>query len=139
MFPYAQKLKEKFQLEEEGTRNIFLWDFRSHYCSRLHKKFPSVITNILLQLVRDIINGVCYQLYEKRLEQQKKSSKCLCLRCGRKLQTGTIIKSVFDYRFKSNEHTHISLFVTEIFCFFSDLSPGFRSRGTKKNKGGNIF
>jgi len=24
-----------------------------------------------LQLVRDIINGVCYQRYEKRLEQQK--------------------------------------------------------------------
>jgi len=37
MFPYAYKLKNKFQLEEEGTRNIFLWDFRSHYSSRLHK------------------------------------------------------------------------------------------------------
>jgi len=30
------------------------------------------MTNALLQsLVRDIINEVCYQLYEKRLEQQK--------------------------------------------------------------------
>jgi len=26
---------------------------------------------VLLQLVRDIINEVCYQRYEKRLEQQK--------------------------------------------------------------------
>jgi len=33
-------------------------------------KFPSLITIVLLQLVRDIINGVCYQCYEKRLEQQ---------------------------------------------------------------------
>jgi len=29
------------------------------------------MTNALIQLVRDIINGVCYQRYEKRLEQQK--------------------------------------------------------------------
>ena len=34
-------------------------------------KFPSLIKNVLLQLVRDIINGVCYQRYEKRLEQPK--------------------------------------------------------------------
>ena len=34
-------------------------------------KFPSLITNIFLQLVRDVINGGCYQRYEKRLEQQK--------------------------------------------------------------------
>jgi len=34
-------------------------------------KFPSLITNVLVQLVKDIINGVCYQRYEKRLEQQK--------------------------------------------------------------------
>ena len=34
-------------------------------------KCPSLITNILLQLVRDVINGICYQHYEKRLEQQK--------------------------------------------------------------------
>jgi len=34
-------------------------------------KCPSLITNVLLQLVRDIINGVCYQRYEKCLEQQK--------------------------------------------------------------------
>jgi len=29
------------------------------------------MTNALLQLVRDIINGVCCHRYEKRLEQQK--------------------------------------------------------------------
>jgi len=36
MFPYyyAFKLKNKFQLEEEGIRNIFLWDFC--YRARLH-------------------------------------------------------------------------------------------------------
>jgi len=43
-----------------------------------------------LKLLRDIINGVCYQHYEKRLEQQRRSSKCLCLRCRRKYQRGTI-------------------------------------------------
>jgi len=35
MFPYAFKLNNKFQLEEEGIGNIFLWDFC--YRSRLHK------------------------------------------------------------------------------------------------------
>jgi len=34
-------------------------------------KFPSLITNVILQLGRCIINGVCYQRYEKRLEKQK--------------------------------------------------------------------
>jgi len=34
-------------------------------------KFYSLITNVFLQLVKDITNGVCYQRYEKRLEQQK--------------------------------------------------------------------
>jgi len=29
-------------------------------------KFPSLITNVLLQLVRDIINGDCYQRYEQQ-------------------------------------------------------------------------
>jgi len=37
MFPYTYELKNKFQLEEEGIGNIFLWDFRSRYSSRLHK------------------------------------------------------------------------------------------------------
>jgi len=34
-------------------------------------KCPRLMTNALLQLVRDIINGVCYQRYEKRLEKRK--------------------------------------------------------------------
>jgi len=34
-------------------------------------KFPSVLTNAFLQLVRDIINRVCYQRCEQRLEQQE--------------------------------------------------------------------
>jgi len=29
-----------------------------------YTKFPSVITNVLLQLVKYIINGVCCQRYE---------------------------------------------------------------------------
>jgi len=33
----AYKLKNKFQLGEEGIRYIILWDFRSRYSSRLHK------------------------------------------------------------------------------------------------------
>jgi len=55
------------------------------------------------------MNGVCYQRYEKRLEQQKRYSHWLCLHCRRKFEIGTTIKSVFDYRFKSNNHTHIFL------------------------------
>ena len=34
-------------------------------------KFSSLIRNVFLQLVRDVVNGECYQLYEKRLEQKK--------------------------------------------------------------------
>jgi len=34
-------------------------------------KFSRLITNVLLHLVSDSINGVRYQRYEKRLEQQK--------------------------------------------------------------------
>ena len=70
MFPYAYKLKNKFQLEEEGIRNIFcgiLDPATVQDCT----KYPSVITNEHLQLLRDIIDGVCYQRYEKRLEQKK--------------------------------------------------------------------
>jgi len=46
-------------------------------------KFSSLIKNGLLQLVRDIINGVCYQRYEKRLEQQKGRPN-VNFRCRRK-------------------------------------------------------
>jgi len=37
MFLYAYKIKNKFQLGEEGIRNIFLWDLKSHYSSIFHK------------------------------------------------------------------------------------------------------
>jgi len=30
----------------------------------------------------------------------------------------TIVKSLFDYCFNSNEHTHMFMFVTQAFCFF---------------------
>ena len=99
MFSYAYKLKNEFQLEEEGIRNIFC-GILDHATVQDCTKFPSAITNVLLPLLRDIINGICYQRYEKRLEQRKRSFKCLYLRCRRKFQRGTIIKSVFDYRFK---------------------------------------
>jgi len=45
----------------------------------------------------------------------KRSSKCLCLRYRRKFGRG---KSVFDYRFYSNKHTHMFLFVTQAFWVF---------------------
>jgi len=34
-------------------------------------KFGSLIANVLLQLVRDIINGVCYQRYENVLSNKR--------------------------------------------------------------------
>ena len=34
-------------------------------------KFPSLMTNVLLQLMRDIINGVRYQRYENVLSNRK--------------------------------------------------------------------
>jgi len=36
----------------------------------------------------------------------------------KKIETGTIIKSVFDYRFNSTHHTHMFLFVTQAFWVF---------------------
>ena len=70
MFSSAYKLKNKFQTEEEGIGSIFLWVFRSRSSSRLHK-ISWLNKDVLLQLVKNIINRVCYQRYEKRLEQQK--------------------------------------------------------------------
>jgi len=70
--PNAYKVKNKFQLEQEGTGII------QYFCGILDPaavqdctKFQSLLTYVLLQLVRDIINGACYQRYEKRLEQKK--------------------------------------------------------------------
>jgi len=49
-----------------------------HFCGILDStavqdctKFPSLITNVLLQLVRDIINGEFYQRYENVLSNKK--------------------------------------------------------------------
>jgi len=69
--------------------------------------------------VRDIINGVCYQRYEKRLEQQQKCcpNVNVCV-ADENLEKEIKLKSVFDYRFNSNKHTHIFLFVTQTFWVF---------------------
>jgi len=69
-YPNVCKVKNKFQLEEEGTGIIFLRDL---YPAAVQDctKFRILITNVLLQLARDVINGSCYQRYEKRLEQLK--------------------------------------------------------------------
>ena len=63
-------------------------------------KFPSLITNVL-QLVRYIINGVCYQRYEKHLEQQK-GRQMLMFSLQKKIgkRNYCIIKSVIDYCLK---------------------------------------
>jgi len=81
--------------------------------------------------VRDVIYGVCYQRYEKRLEQESGRSNFNVLRYRRKFGRGTISKSVFDYRFNLKKRTHMFLFVTQaswIFilriCFFC-VESGF--------------
>jgi len=38
---------------------------------KIAQKFLVYITNALLQSLKDIVNGICYQRYEKHLEQQK--------------------------------------------------------------------
>ena len=107
---------------------------------QVRTKFPSLITNVILQFVKDIINGVRYQRCEKRLEQHKRSSKCSCLRCRRKFERGTIIKSVFDF-IVSNKIRTLIFFVRNInfLGFYSSPSPGFRSRGDQNLQGGATF
>jgi len=73
-------------------------------------KFPSLITNVLLQLVRDIIKGVCYQRNEKHIEQQKGRQMwkfSLQKKIGKR--NYCIIKSVIDYCLKLNMHTRRGL------------------------------
>jgi len=88
-------------------------------------KFPSLITNVLLQLVRDIINGVCYQRYEKHLEQQK-GRRMLMFSLQKKIgkRKYCIIKSVIDYCLKSNMHTRRGLTIR-----LKKLKPNFLSLG----------
>jgi len=95
MFPCAYKLKNKFQLEEVGVEMIFLYQFRSR-CSWRFTKCPSLITKVLLQVVRDIIDRMCYQRYEKCLEQQKGRPNCNV--CAAKENVEEELP-VFDYRF----------------------------------------
>jgi len=64
MFPYAYKLINKFQ-SEEGIEVILLCDFRPATIQDRTK------SNVLLQLGRDIVNGVCYQRYENVLCNRK--------------------------------------------------------------------
>jgi len=109
-FDVSPCIQLKKQISIRGRRH---WDYT--FCGILdpvaiqdYTKFPSLITNVLLQLVRDVSNGVCYQRYEKRFEQQK---------CSPDIK-GTILTSAFDYRFSSNKHTHMFLFVTQVFWVF---------------------
>jgi len=71
MFLYVYKLKNKFQFEEGGIVIVFFCWILDPAAVEDCTKFPSLITNVLLKLVRDITNGICYQRHEKRLEQQK--------------------------------------------------------------------
>jgi len=70
-FDVFLRIQIKKQISIRGRRN---WGYipcgildpaAVHDCT----KFPSLLANVLLQLVEDIISGVCYQRYEKRLEQ----------------------------------------------------------------------
>ena len=53
------KPKKQIQFEEEGIAIMFLWTLDPGAVEDC-KKFVS-ITSVLLQLVRDVISGVCYQ------------------------------------------------------------------------------
>jgi len=67
----------------------------------------------------NIINGVCYQHYEKSLVlRNKKVVQMLMFALQKKFGRGTIIKSVFDYRFNSNKHTHVSVRNTSFLGFY---------------------
>ena len=64
---HAKKF-QKIKLQEEDIEIIFFVGFQIPLQFKVQH---SLLTNILLQLVRDIINGICCQGYEKHLEQQK--------------------------------------------------------------------
>ena len=65
MFRYAYKFQS-----EEGSGIILLRDLDPATVQD-RTKCPGLITNVLLQLVRDIINGVCYQRCENVLSNRK--------------------------------------------------------------------
>jgi len=60
-----------------------------------------------------------YQRYEKRLVEQK-VVQMLMVAMQKYIwnRNYTVIKSVFEYRFNSNHHTHMFLFVTQAFWVF---------------------
>jgi len=82
-------------------------------------KFSS-LTNVLIQLVRAIINRICYQRYEKRRAQQKNRPNVNVCGAEENLEEELLCinKPVFDHRFISNKHTHMFLFVTQAFWVF---------------------
>ena len=80
-------------------------------------KCPNLITNVLLQLVRDVINGVCYQRYEKHLEQQK-VVQMLILELQKKIWKKDYNLMRIRLSFNLNKHTHMYLFVTKAFWVF---------------------
>jgi len=57
------------QVLKNSIRGRRDWDCM--FCGILDPSAVQVITNVLLQLLRDIINGICCQGNGKRLEQQK--------------------------------------------------------------------
>jgi len=71
MLPYEFKLKNKFSIRGRNHWGYFFCGTFDPAALQDCTKFPRLITNVLLQLVKEIINEVCYQRYEKRLEQQK--------------------------------------------------------------------
>ena len=66
MLPYAYQLQNEFlktsELEAEGIE-LYFCGILDPTVVQDCTKFPSLITNVLLQLLRDIINGLCYQRY----------------------------------------------------------------------------
>ena len=115
MFHYANKLKNKLQLEKQKIENTFLWDFRSRCSSRCKNSYSE-------NKCTSTISGKYHQrsmlpaLWKKSCLEQPKGrpnvNGCVAEEIGR----GTIIKSVFDYRFDWNKHTHVS--VTQAFLVF---------------------
>ena len=66
------QIKKQISIRGRSHWNCIFCDILDPPAVQDCTKLRDLITNVLLQLVRDIINGVCYQRYEKRLEQQKR-------------------------------------------------------------------
>jgi len=62
----------------------------------------------------------------KNVLSKKKVVQMLMFALQKEVERGTtIVKSLFDYCFNSNEHTHMFMFVTQAFCFFYCTIYGF--------------